>query len=371
MTRSRVSPAALANAHVRELTPYPPGKPIEETERELGITGAIKLASNESPVGPPRRAVEAIFAAAEQLNRYPDGSCHYLREAVAKKLGVGGDQLCFGAGSDELLEIVAKSYLGPGDDAVMPWPSFAMYPLVVRGMGARAIQVPLDAAYVADVDALVAAVTERTRLLFLANPNNPTGTSIGRDAFERLLARVPERVVVVCDEAYVEYVRRPDFPDSVAAIARRATLLVLRTFSKIYGLAGLRVGYAIGDPELVDILERARHPFQVNSLAQVAARAALDDLAHVERVRALTHAGLARLERAFDELGLRYARSDANFVLVEVGDRAAELYDRLLHDGVITRPMGAFGLTRHLRITAGLPEENERLIQSLRRELGR
>jgi histidinol-phosphate aminotransferase len=253
----------------------------------------------------------------------------------------------------------------------MPWPSFAMYPLVVRGMGARAIQVPLDSAYVADVDALVAAVTERTRLLFLANPNNPTGTSIGRDAFERLLARVPERVVVVCDEAYAEYVRRPDFPDSVAAIARRPTLLVLRTFSKIYGLAGLRVGYAIGDPELVGVLERARHPFQVNSLAQVAARAALDDAGHVERVRALTHAGLAQLERAFDGLGLRYARSDANFLLVEVGDRAAELYDRLLHDGVITRPMGAFGLTRHLRITAGLPEENERLIQSLRRELGR
>lgn len=371
MSPKRVSPAELANAHVRELTPYPPGKPIEETERELGISGAVKLASNESPIGPSRRAVEAIFAAAEQLNRYPDGSCHYLREAVSRALGVGGEQLCFGAGSDELLEILAKSYLGPGDDAIMPWPSFAMYPLVVRGMGARPIQVPLDAELVADVDALAAAVTDRTRLLFLANPNNPTGTSIGREAFERLLARVPERVVIVCDEAYVEFVRRPDFPDAIAAIARRPTLVVLRTFSKVYGLAGLRVGYAICDAELCGILERARHPFQVNSLAQVAARAALEDRAHVERVRALTHAGLAQLERAFDELGLRYARSDANFLLVEVGERAGELYDRLLHDGVITRPMGAFGLLRHLRITAGLPEENERLIKSLRRELAR
>ncbi len=371
MSGKRVSPAELANAHVRELTPYPPGKPIEETERELGLHGVIKLASNESPVGPSRRAVEAIFAEAEQLNRYPDGSCHYLREALTCALAIPGEQISFGAGSDELLEIIAKSYLAPGDDAVMPWPSFAMYPLVVRGMGARPIQVPLDGELRAAPDALAAAVTERTRLLFLANPNNPTGTSLGRDAFERLLARVPERVVIVCDEAYVEYVRRPDFPDSLAAIARRPTLLVLRTFSKIYGLAGLRVGYAIGDPELIDILERARHPFQVNSLAQVAARAALGDRAHVERVRALTHAGLAQLERAFDELGLRYAHSDANFLLVEVGERAAELYDRLLRDGLITRPMGAFGLTRHLRITAGLPEENERLIKSLRRELGR
>jgi histidinol-phosphate aminotransferase len=365
------SPAALANRWVRELTPYPPGKPIEEVERELGITGAVKLASNESPIGPSRRAVEAIFAAAESLNRYPDGSCHYLREALASHLGLSGDRLVFGAGSDELLELVTKSYLAPGDAAVMPWPSFAMYPIVVRGIGAEPIQVPLDAELRADPDALAAAITPRTRLLFLANPNNPTGTSIGRDAFERLLARVPERVVVVADEAYYEYVRRPDFPDAIGAIARRPTLLVLRTFSKVYGLAGLRVGYAVADPELAGILERARHPFQVNSLAQVAARAALADREHVARVRELTWRGLEWLERAFDELGLRYAASDANFLLVEVGADAVGLYERLLRDGVITRPMGAFGLTRHLRITAGTPEENERLVKALRRALGR
>ncbi len=371
MSARPARPSELANPWVRELVPYPPGKPIEELERELGITGAVKLASNESPIGPSRRAVEAIFAAAESLNRYPDGSCHYLREALGGHLSLAGDRLVFGAGSDELLELLAKSFLAPGDEAVMPWPSFAMYPLVVRGMGARAIQVPLDAELRADVDALADAITPRTRLLFLANPNNPTGTSIGREAFERLLARLPERVVVVCDEAYFEYVRRTDFPDAVRAIADRPTLVVLRTFSKIYGLAGLRVGYAIADPDLASVLERARHPFQVNALAQVAARAALADPSHVARVRELTWQGLGWLERAFDELGLRYAASDANFLLVDVGPDAGALYERLLRDGVITRPMGAFGLTHHLRVTAGLPEENERLVKALRRALGR
>jgi histidinol-phosphate aminotransferase len=368
---ARPRPSDLANPWVRELVPYPPGKPIEEVERELGIAGAVKLASNESPIGPSRRAVEAIFAEAESLHRYPDGSCHYLREALAAHLSLAGDRLVFGAGSDELLELLAKSFLSPGDDAVLPWPSFAMYPLVVRGMGARAVQVPLDSDLRADPDALAAAITPKTRLLFLANPNNPTGTSIGRDAFARLLERVPERVVIVCDEAYFEFVRRPDFPDSIAAIAERPTLVTLRTFSKVHGLAGLRIGYAIADPDLASVLERARHPFQVNSLAQVAARAALADRAHVARVREITFQGLAFLERAFAELGLRVAASDANFLLVEVGPEAQAVYDRVLRDGVITRPMGAFGLTRHLRITAGLPEENERLVKSLRTALGR
>jgi histidinol-phosphate aminotransferase len=368
---ARAKPSELANPWVRELTPYPPGKPIEELERELGITGAVKLASNESPIGPSRRAVEAIFAAAESLNRYPDGSCHYLREALAERLGLSGDRLVFGAGSDELLELLSKSFLSPGDDAVMPWPSFAMYPLVVRGMGARAVQVPLDAELRVDVAALIGAVGPRTRLLFLANPNNPTGTSIGADAFAKLVESVPERVVIAADEAYCEYVRRADFPDTLAWLRGRPTLVVLRTFSKIHGLAGLRVGYGVGHPELIAHLARARHPFNVNSLAQAAARAALGDPEHVARVRAITHAGLERLERGARELGLRHAQSDANFLLIEVGDRAAEIYQGLLRQGVITRPVAGFGLDRHLRVTVGLPEENERFLAALAGELGR
>ena len=363
--------ADLIKAHIRELEPYPPGKPVEELERELGISGSIKLASNESPLGPSRRALEAAVQATEGLNRYPDGSCYYLREALASQLGVGTEALIFGTGSDELLEILAKCVLGPGDEVVFPWPSFAMYPIVARGMGAVPVEVALDDGYGTDVARVLDAVSERTRIVFLANPNNPTGTSIGQADFDRLVGELPEHVILVHDEAYLDYVRRDDFPDTLAAIRKRNTVLSLRTFSKVYGLAGLRVGYAIGDPELIGYLERARHPFNVNSMAQAAALGALRDREHVDRVRELTHAGLDRLERAFDELGLGYAKSDANFVLVEVGGDASALYERLLRRGVITRPLGAFGLKAHLRVTVGLPAENERFIEALRAELAR
>jgi len=362
--------AELVNPHIRALRPYEPGKPIDALERELGISGSIKLASNEAPVGPSPRALEALRVAAENLNRYPEDSCHELRAELAAALGVSGEQLIFGAGSDEVLDLLGRCFLAAGDEVVFPWPSFAMYPIVASSLGARAVQVPLDAELRPDVAALVAAVGPRTRLLFLANPNNPTGTSISATAFAELLERVPERVVVAADEAYVEYARRSDFPDSLGWLARRPTLVVLRTFSKIYGLAGLRVGYGVGHPDLISHLARARHPFNVNSLAQAAARGALRDPEHVARVRALTHAGLEYLERGLAELGLRFAASDANFLLIEVGEDAAQLYERLLRQGVITRPVAGFGLDRHLRVTVGLPEENKRFLSALARELG-
>ena len=356
----------LARPHIAELEPYPPGKPIEELERELGVRDSIKLASNESACGPSPQVVRAIQEVAAGVHRYPDGSCFYLRQAVAKALGVEEGQLLFGCGSDEILEILVKTFLGPGEEAVFPWPSFAMYPIVTRGMGGVAVSVPLDAELRPDVEALVAAVTERTRLLFLANPNNPTGTSIGAADFQKLLERLPEQVLVVCDEAYREYVRRSDFPDSLAALARRPTVVVLRTFSKVYGLAGLRIGFAVGDPELVGLLERARHPFNVSSLAQAAALAALGDREHVARAVTLNASGLKQLEEGFRELGLRFAPSDANFVLVRVGEGASRIYEALLQRGVITRPLGAFGLHEHLRVTVGLPTENERFLKALR-----
>jgi histidinol-phosphate aminotransferase len=361
--------ADLVNPHIRALRPYEPGKPIEALERELGITGSIKLASNEAPVGPSPRALEALRAEAESLNRYPEDSCHYLREELASLLGLATDQLIFGAGSDEILDLLGRCFLAPGDEIVFPWPSFAMYPIVAAAQSARAVQVPLDGELRVDPDALIRAVTPRTRLLFLANPNNPTGTSISADGFARLLERVPENVVIAADEAYAEYVRRTDFPDSLAGLRERPTLVVLRTFSKIYGLAGLRIGYGIGHAELISQLARARHPFNVNSLAQAAARGALRDPEHVARVRALTHAGLEFLERGLRELGLGYAQSDANFLLIEVGPRAPQLYERLLRRGVITRPVAGFGLDRHLRVTVGLPEENKRFLDALAREL--
>jgi histidinol-phosphate aminotransferase len=353
----------LANPHIRTLEPYKGGRPIEEVERELGVGGAVKLASNEAPVPPSPKVVEAIRAAAENVHRYPDGSGFYLKRDLAELLGLEPDWIFLGAGSDEILEVLAKSFLGPGDECVFAWPGFAMYPIVTQGMGARPVQVPLGSELRADVARMAEAVTERTRLLVLANPNNPT------NEFRELLDAVPERVVIVSDEAYVEYVRRSDYPDTLAALRTRPTLIQLRTFSKIHGLAGLRVGFAIGDPRLLGILERARHPFNVSSLAQVAARAAIADPGHVARVRDLTHRSLDQIERGLAELDLECAQSDANFLLVRLGPRAGELAELLMSRGVITRPMGGFGLTEHVRVTAGLPEENERFLEVLREGL--
>jgi len=362
----------LVRPHIRELQPYPPGKPIEELERELGIQKSVKLASNESPLGPSARVLEAIQRALPEVHRYPDGASHALRQALARHLSVTPEQLVFGTGADEILELVVKTFLAPGDEAVYPWPSFAMYPVVTLGMGGKPVPVPVAGPdFTLDVGALLAAVTPRTRIVFLANPNNPTGTSIGKRDFDALLEGLPGHVILVADEAYFEYARRPDFPDALARIPSQPGLLVMRTFSKAWGLAGLRVGYGVGQAELCGYLERARHPFNVNLLAQRAAEAALGDLAHVDRVRQLTHAGLRQLEAGFRELDLAYVPSDANFVLVDVARDARALYDALLRRGVITRPLAAFGLTQHLRVTAGLPEENERFLAALRAELGR
>lgn len=356
MLEGRVKP------HIAGLQPYVPGKPIEEVERELGIQGSVKLASNENPLGPSPRAAEAIRKAAGRVHRYPDGACTRLRQALAERLGVGPGQIVFGAGSDELLELLAKAFLGPGDEAVFAWPSFAMYPIVTRGMGATAVQVPLDANLVHDLPALAAAVSERTRIVFVCNPNNPTGTSVGAEAFERFASSLPDDVVLAVDEAYVEYARRADFPDALAWVARRPGMVVLRTFSKIYGLAGVRVGYGVMDEELAGYLERARHPFNVSLLAEEAALAALGDDDHVERSRRVNAEGIAFLEKALGTLGIPTWPSDANFVLARTG---AGAYERLLRLGVIVRPMAGFGLSDHVRITVGTAEENERLVKAL------
>ncbi len=350
--------------HIRSLRPYEPGMPLEELERQLGISNSIKLASNENPFGPSPRAVEALRAAAGEIHRYPDGACFELRRVLAERLRVAPEQLIFGCGADELLELLAKSFLGPGDECLYAWPSFAMYPIVVQGMGATPVAVPLDADWVHDLPALAAAVGERTRLLIVCNPNNPTGTSVGRAAFERLLRELPEDLVLVVDEAYVEYARRADFPDALAAVSERPGTIVLRTFSKVYGLAGLRIGYGIGDPVLVDALERARHPFNVNRLAEVAALAALDDGEHVERTRRNNAEGAEYLARELTALGIPVWPTDANFVLAQPG---AGVHEQLLRQGVIVRPLAGFGMPEHVRISIGRPEENERLVKSLER----
>lgn len=354
----------LVKAHIRSLEPYQPGKPIEELERELGIEGAIKLASNESPIGPSPRAVAAVRDALSGVHRYPDGASFALRRKLAARLGVDGSQLVFGCGADEILELLAKCLLGPGDECVFAWPSFAMYPIVVRGMGATPVPVPLDAGLGHDLDAMRRAITPRTRVVMLCNPNNPTGTSVGRAAFDAFAASLPDDLVLAVDEAYFEYARRPDFPQSLDWVARRPGTLVLRTFSKIYGLAGLRIGYGVGDRELVGYLERARHPFNVNRLAEAAAVAALDDVEHAERSRAVNAEGISYLSRELPALGVEVWPSDANFLLARIG---AGVCERLLREGVIVRPLAGFGMPEHVRISIGLPEENERLVKTLRR----
>jgi histidinol-phosphate aminotransferase len=353
----------IIRPHILDLEPYQPGKPIEEVERELGIEGSIKLASNESPIGPSPKAIAAVREALDGVHRYPDGASHALRERLSATLDVEPDQLVFGAGADELLELLAKVLIGTGDETVFAWPSFAMYPIVVQGMGGRAVAVDLTDDLVHDLPAMLDAIGPRTRLVFVCNPNNPTGTSVGAEAFDRFVEALPDDVVLAVDEAYREFVRRPDFPDALAWVRRRPGTIVLRTFSKIFGLAGLRIGYGVADPELASYLQRARHPFNVNRLAEVAALAALDDTEHAERARRINAEGIDYLTRELTALGIEVWPTDANYLLARAG---ADTADRLLQMGVIVRPLAGFGMPGHQRISIGLPEENERLVEALR-----
>jgi histidinol-phosphate aminotransferase len=345
------------------LVPYQPGKPVEEVEREYGIRDSIKLASNENPQGPSPRAVEALRGALAGIHRYPDGGGFYLKQKLAAKLGVDAEQIALGNGSNEILELVARSFLRPGEDAVMSEQAFVVYASVVQAAAGIPRAVPLRE-FTHDLDAIAAAVRKSTRLVFLGNPNNPTGTVYHRGAFERLLERLPKDVVVVADDAYAEYVADPEYPHTLDYLRPDRLLVTLRTFSKIYGLAGLRIGYGVGPAELVAALERIRQPFNVNVLAQVAALAALDDEEHVERSRRANREGMLFLEREFTRLGLDYVPSQANFVLVRVGD-GSEVYERLLRRAVIVRPMGGYEFPEHVRVTVGTAEENRRFVEAL------
>jgi len=348
---------------IQRLAAYPPGMPLEELEREYGITGSIKLASNENPFGPSPRALAAIQEALGSLHRYPDGSGFYLRRALAERLGVAADAIILGNGSNDIIELLARAFLRPGDEAVMAEQAFVIYQMVVQATGALSRAIPLRR-FTHDLDAMAQAITPATRIVFLANPNNPTGTIYRRDEWEDFLDSVPPHVLVVADDAYADYVEDPVYPDSLAYHRRGRLLVTLRTFSKIYGLAGLRVGYGVGPLEVIEILHRIRQPFNVNGLAQVAALAALDDDAHVERTRTNNREGLAFLRFACERLGRAYVPSWANFLLIDVGE-GARVYEALLRRGVIVRPMDVYGLPRHLRVTVGTPEENRRFVDSL------
>ena len=361
---------SLANEHILGIAPYEPGKPIEELERELMIHNPIKLASNENPLPPSDRVQKAIIAALSSLDRYPDGSGFYLRQALAKKHGVMPDQVVLGNGSNELIELLVRSFLRPGDEAVVPHPSFVVYPMIVQAAGGVRVMVMLKD-FRLDLDAMARAITPMTKIVFVANPNNPTATIVTRDEVEHFMSRVPERTIVVFDEAYIEFAMGPDFPDTLSYVKQGRKLVVLRTFSKAASLAGLRVGYGIADADAIALMNRIRQPFNVNSLAQVAALAALDDEAHILECVRMIEAGRHFLYDEFKRIGLQYVPSRANFILVDVGRNAADIYQKLLHQGVIVRPMTPFGLETALRITVGTPEENRTLVKALRVVLGK
>ena len=358
--------AALpALPYVREISPYIAGKPIDELAREFGLDpgSIVKLASNENPRGMPPSAVKAIAEVLTDVGRYPDSNGFALKSRLSANFGVPDDWITLGNGSNDILELAAAALLAPGRSCVYAQYSFAVYPLATQARGARAIVAPAkNLAH--DLDAMAAAIAPDTALIYIANPNNPTGTHLTAQLIAGFLERVPTHAVVVIDEAYNEYLPPERRFDSVQWVRQYPNLMISRTFSKAYGLAGLRVGYAIAQPELTDLLNRVRHPFNVNVVAQAAAVAALNDTGFVEESYRLNQSGMQQLSAAFDALGLEYVPSFGNFVLVKVGD-AERMYQELLKRGVIVRPVGNYGLPEWLRVTVGLPEENEKFIAAL------
>jgi histidinol-phosphate aminotransferase len=349
----------------KRIRPYPPGKPIEEVERELGRT-AIKLASNENPLGPSPKAQEAVRKFLDRLHFYPDGGGYYLRKKLAEIHGLSMDQIILGAGSTDLIELVAKTFLTGGDDAITSESAFYMYRLAIEDMGAGLVLTPMrEMAF--DLPAIAHTVSQRTKLVYLANPNNPTGTIFTAEDLDRFLDALPPRLLVVLDEAYFEYVQHPDYSHSVDYVRAGKNILVLRTFSKIYGLAGLRLGYGMGHRELIEALNRIRSPFNANSVAQVAGLAAVDDHEHVARSVESNTREMKFVTEELTLLGVRYTPSFGNFLLVDTGRDCEEDFVRLLHEGVIVRPMKIYGFPTSLRVTVGRHAENEQFLEALRR----
>ena len=354
--------------YIRTLVPYAPGKPIEEVEREIGIADSIKLASNENPLGPSPLALEAMGRNLAQLHLYPDGDCFYLKRGLAAKLDVAHDNLIFGNGSNEIIELAIRTFMRPGDEAVMARQAFVVYKLVVQAAGGISREVPLRD-FTHDLEAIAKAISARTRVVFLANPNNPTGTIYRRASWEAFLKQVRPDVLIIVDEAYFEYVEAADYPNSLDYHQQGKTLLTLRTFSKLYGLAGLRIGYGIADKEIISLMHRVRQPFNVNAPAQWAALAALDDGEHVRRSLENNRRGLEYLIAEFARLGIEYVRSHANFILLRVG-QGEEVFSRLLAQGIIVRSMAGYQFPEYLRVTIGTMDENRKFVNGLKKALG-
>ncbi|OUR82419.1 histidinol-phosphate transaminase [Cycloclasticus sp. 46_120_T64] len=364
------TPCDLALDAVKALLPYQPGKPIDELERELGLTNIVKLASNENPLGPSLLVKQAIEKSIDEVSLYPDGNGFALKQALANKHGITSEMITLGNGSNDVLDIIARVFLNEGREAIFSEYAFVVYAIATQAVNATARVAkakPLggDDAYGHDLATMAELLTDKTAVIFIANPNNPTGTWLEPAELETFIASVSKHIVVVLDEAYCEYLQPETAFDSMQWLAHFPNLIITRTFSKAYGLAGLRVGYAVSQPAVADLLNRIRQPFNVNSIALAAAEAALSDQAYIEQSRELNQQGLQQLADGFDRLGLAYIPSVGNFICVEVGGNSADVYQGLLKQGVIVRPVAAYNMPRHLRVSVGLAEQNIALLEAL------
>ncbi len=357
---------ALALPGVRGLHAYEPGKPVDELERELGLSNIIKLASNENPLGPGQKVIDAITAELSELSRYPDGNGFALKHVLAEKHAVTIEQVTIGNGSNDILELLTRAFVSPDNEVVFSQHAFAVYPIVTQAVGAKAVVVPAKK-WGNDLDAMLAAITDKTRVVFVANPNNPTGTCIAKNALKDFISAVPDHVIVVIDEAYFEYAQDlfPDFESAEHYLAQTPNLIVTRTFSKAYGLAALRIGYSLSSVEVADFLNRVRQPFNVNSLAMSGAIAALTDEQHLQDSLTLNQAGLEQYHQACIELGLEWIPTAANFICINVKQNGRDVFEQLLHKGIIVRPVDNYDMPEFVRITVGTEQENQRCIEAL------
>jgi histidinol-phosphate aminotransferase len=350
--------------NILDIKPYVPGKPIDEVERELKIKNIIKLASNENPWGASPKALAALTQQINNIHLYPDGNAYYLKQSLAEQLSIQQDNIIIGNGSDELIKMIAETFINPGDEIIIPDPTFSEYEFAAKVMGGKAIKVKTKEFRI-DLMTTLKQVTEKTKLVFICNPNNPTGTIVLKAELESFLSQLPEKIIVVFDEAYYEYVENENYVSGINYITQRENTIVLRTFSKIYGLAGLRIGYGIANKRLIGLINRVREPFNTNSLAQVAAVASLNDDAYREKCKELNLLGKQWLYQELEKLKLNYIPSETNFVLIDVKRDASVIYEKLLKEGVIIRSCASFGLPNYIRVTIGKPEENLRFIQTL------
>lgn len=358
----------LTHNGIENLVPYPPGKPIDELKRELGIKDIIKLASNENPIGPSPLAVQAVIDNVHTLNRYPDGSGYHLKSKLSEKHGFPPEQIILGNGSNELIELIVRTFLSSEEQIIQAFPTFLVYEKIAKGAGAQVTSVPLSN-FKIDLEGILKAITPKTKIIFIDNPNNPTGSVLLKEEMISFLNKLPEDIIIVLDEAYMEFVSDEITARGLELFTVHPLLVVLRTFSKLYGLAGLRIGYGFGPAKVIDYLNRVRQPFNANALAQAAAAAGLEDSVFVAKTLRVIKDGLHYLYKSLDEIGLEYIPTQTNFLLIKMPSAGREVYDLMLKEGVIIRSMDSYGLSHYIRINAGLPEENEKFINALKKIL--